>query len=130
VVYVADQETKDVYDLYSVPIAGGPAVKLTGARPAGSYSYLNFLIDPASDWVLYGTPQETANMMELYRVPIGGGPACKVNDALQALGQVGGALISPDGTQVIYAADQETDGMLELYVTVLEYRGYLPLVLR
>jgi hypothetical protein len=125
---MANQETPTVYDLYSVPIAGGLAAKLTGPRPASSYSYMFYLISPDGDWVLYDTPQETANTMELYRVPIGGGPACKVNGALQVLGQVGGALISPDGTQVIYVADQETDEVWELYVTVLEYRVYLPFI--
>ena len=72
-VYWADQETDNVYELYSVPL-GGPAaagVKLNGAMVTGGYVH-NFLISPDSSRVVYLADQQTDNVYELYSVPLGG----------------------------------------------------------
>ena len=87
VVYHSDQETDDVYELYSVPIAGGPAVKLNDLLVAGGYVY-SYQISTGSSRVVYLADQESDNVYELYSVPIAGGPAVKLNGLLVAGGDV------------------------------------------
>jgi Tol biopolymer transport system component len=119
VVYLAEQDTPYVNELYSVLI-GGPAasgIKLNGPLPAGGDVYYNFLISPDSSRVVYLAEQDTDNVPELYSVPIVGPAASgiKLNPALVAGGVVSTFQISPDSNRVVYQADQETNDVYELY---------------
>jgi len=126
VVYVADQETDDVFELYSVPIAGGVSVKLNptlagGAGDIGRGAAPPFAISPDSARVVYVADQETDDVFELYSVPIAGGVSIKLNPTL-AGGQgdirtelAGGFAIAPNSTRVVYAADQHSPQVNELY---------------
>lgn len=129
VVYVAEQETNEVWELFSVPISGGTAVKLNGPMVAGgditprtSYSTYWFDISPDSQRVVYTADQEVDNDIELYSVPIGGGTAIKLNSPLatstisgDVIGDVHAYQISVDGTQLIYFAYLEGDNGIELH---------------
>ncbi len=67
-VYLADQDTDNVFELYSVPI-GGPAtagIKLNGTLVAGGDVSPGFQISPDSGRVLYIADQDTDNVFELY----------------------------------------------------------------
>jgi hypothetical protein len=113
VVYRADQQLDNVFELYSVPIAGpaSSGVKLNGALVAGG-DVGAFRISPNGGRVVYGAYQQTADVFELYSVPIAG-PASsgvKLNGPLVAGGDVESFAISPDSTRAVYAADQEFDG--------------------
>jgi Tol biopolymer transport system component len=118
VVYVADQQKDNVFELYAVPI-GGPAtagIKLNGALATGGGVGV-FKISPDNDWVVYQADQDTAALLELYSVPLGG-PATagiKLNGALVATGGVGDFQISPDSGRVVYRAIQQTATVPELY---------------
>jgi Tol biopolymer transport system component len=132
VVYQADQQTDNVFELYSVPL-GGPAaagIKLNGALVAlGDVD--NFAISPDSSRVVYTADQQTDTVFELYSVPLGGPAAAgiKFNGALVAGGNVVNFQISPDSGRVVYRADQQTDEVFELFMTT-DYLLHLPLILR
>ena len=118
VVYLADQDTDEVVELYSVPSGGGAAVKLNGPLPTGGgVSSAGLTFSPDSSRVLYRADQDTDGVDELYSVPSGGGAAVKLNGALVANGDVYsyGFQFSPDSSRVLYLADQDTDGVYEIY---------------
>ena len=116
VVYRADQDTDNVFELYSVPIGGGATSKLNGPLPPGGDVESDFLISPNGATVVYRADQDTDEVFELYWAPISGGATSKLNDALPPEGNVHpDFLISPDGATVVYLADQDTDDVLELY---------------
>ncbi len=118
VVYLADQDTDQVFELYSVPL-GGPAaagVKINRALVARGDVY-TFEISPDSSRVVYLASQETATVGELYSVPLGGPAAAgiKLNRALVTGGDVYTFEISQDSSRVVYLASQETATVGELY---------------
>ena len=66
VVYWADQDTNDVFELYSRPADGsGAAVKLNGPLVAGG-DVADFRIAPDSSRVVYRADQSTDEVFELY----------------------------------------------------------------
>ncbi len=79
VVYLADQDTDNVSELYSVPLTGGLPTKLNGALvTGGDVQCCNFSISADSARVAYLADQDTDNVTELYSVPITGGAHHKV----------------------------------------------------
>ena len=111
VAYVNGQE------LFSVPTAGGDAVKLSGTMVAGG-NVASFAINPIGTHVAYVADQDVNDVFEVYVAPIGGNlPAVKISGAMVAGGSVEAARlqISPDSSRVLYMADQDVDGMVELY---------------
>ncbi len=70
-VYLADQDTDGVPELYSVLLGGGPPVRLNPIFPFGR-AVASFQISPDSRRVVYLADQDTDNVVELYSVPIGG----------------------------------------------------------
>lgn len=112
VVYIADQDTPDVYELYSVRFAGGKSVKLNDQLVAGgdvdasSHSFQDmFLISPDSKYVIYRADQKIDEQYELWSVPINGGVVQRLNPKLDADTDVLGPStyrISLDGQQVVY----------------------------
>src|SRR5690606_3168558 len=100
VVYRADAETDDAYELYSAATTGlAEPQRLSGLLAAGT-AVGRYDITPDSARVVYIAPQETAGVYELYVVDIGGGQATRLNDALPAGGDVVDFVISPDGQRV------------------------------
>ncbi|MGH9868011.1 MAG: FG-GAP-like repeat-containing protein [Candidatus Polarisedimenticolia bacterium] len=116
VVYLADQDTDEVYELYSVPIAGGPVTRLNGTLVAGGQvlggtdTLTGPSISPDGLRVLYRADQETNNRYELYSVPIGGGTPARLSNASNTQW----AVISPDGKTAIYAADISGTGSFRM----------------
>lgn len=116
VVYVADQDTDNVPELYSVPVSGGTSVKLNGSLASGD-GIEHFVLpsDPVASHLLYLADQETPLVEEVFSVPIAGGTPVKLNGPLVFNGGVSVMQISGDGTQAFYRADQMTDNVFELY---------------
>ena len=85
VVYRADQQTNEVFELWSVPIAGGASVKLNGALVTGG-NINAFQIDPLSNRVVYTAKQDSADKYELYSVPVAGGAFIKLNPPIVLTG--------------------------------------------
>ena len=115
VVYVADQETDEAFELWRVPIDGSsPPLRLSGLLPSGT-KIDEFAISPDSSRVVYLAEQDTLGILELYSVPLTGGAATKLNGPLVSGGNVSSFQISPDSSRVVYQADQQTENVRELY---------------
>jgi hypothetical protein len=92
VVYVADETTNDVIEIYRVPFSTpGVSTKLNGPLVAGGGVQLfdTFSITPDSSSVLYIADQTTNGAFELYRVPFATpGVSTKLNGPLTSGGDV------------------------------------------
>lgn len=130
VLYVADQDVDEAYELYSAPVDGSaPPVKLndplSDARDVVAESTR---LTPDGRLVLWAADQEVDGRLELYLAPIDGSqPAVKLNPPLVAGGSLGttyagtaNALrLGPRGLRAYYLADQEVDGRFELFAVSL-----------
>ena len=123
VLYHADQDTNQVFELYTVKSDGSEdPIKVSGDLVAGGdVSLTGFQFSPDSSRVIYVADQDTDFVNELYIVPSDGGKAVKVNGELVAGGDVSSQNLqfSPDGSRLLYRADQDTDGIEELFVRIL-----------
>ncbi|TWU28154.1 hypothetical protein [Bythopirellula polymerisocia] len=120
VLYLADQTTNDVNELYIVPSAGGMATKLSGTLVAGGNVVSEGLeFSPDSSRVIYMADQSTDNVNEIFIVPSAGGTAVKLNGPLGAGGNVLSHQLSPDGSLVLYLADQNVDNVNEIFVRIV-----------
>ena len=110
IVYRADQDIDDVFELY----LAGSSIKLNPPLSRGK-SVIDFQITPDKTAVVYRAYQDT-NVVELYRVEFAKpGVSTKLNGPLPVGGDVWSAVITPDSSSVVYLADQTTEGVLELY---------------
>jgi hypothetical protein len=126
VVYIADQDVDNVYELYSVPIDGSAVpTKLNDALVSGGAVSSDIKISADSNWVVYRADQDTNNVYELYSVPIDGSAvATKLNGLLVSGGIVElNSQISADSNWVVYQADQDTNGVIELYSRPIDGSG-------
>lgn len=114
VVYTADQEVNNRVELYSVPIAGGNALKLNGPIPSGGTLVSASATIGANGLVVFRGAQAT-NKIELHAVPITGGTPLRLNASLIAAGAVTDYRLSPDGTRVAYVADASVDERFEVF---------------
>ncbi|MCA9051076.1 MAG: hypothetical protein KDA89_20210, partial [Planctomycetaceae bacterium] len=134
VVYIADQDSNDVLELYSVSISGGPVTKISGPMVSGgdvgspSLGSLNphFLITADSSRVVYLADQDVNGRVELYSVAMDGSDMRRISGDLQVNGDVSQFRLSPDGRFAVYLADAETDSRSELYSVRVD--GTLPVV--
>jgi len=121
VVYLADNDVDDVFELYSVPIEGGASVKLNGPLVAGgAIDHYSFRISPDGGTVVYVADQETVTVREIYAVPIAGGPAVKLNGPMVTAGDVQAFRFIPNEGAVVFMADAEINGIYELYRATLD----------
>src|SRR5262249_54233631 len=139
VVYVADQLTDGVPELFCAPIDGStPAARVSGPMVAGGGVRVDsscrppFAITPDGTQVVYVADQDTDDVFELYRAPLpGGGASGKINGGLVAGGDVGGGTTAPvsgrtafqlsaASTQVVFLADAAADEVNELYSAPLD----------
>jgi len=119
VVYIADRDEDDVFELYSVSIQGGANTKLNGTLVDGGDVDFNrfrvFRISSDSQRVVYIADQETDGTPEIYSVPINGGTVTKLNGTLAGNDGVRSFQVSPDGQTVVYIADELDNFDDELY---------------
>ncbi|MDP6207135.1 MAG: hypothetical protein QGG01_02435, partial [Roseibacillus sp.] len=88
VVYIADQDTNGVGELYSVPLGNGDVTKLSDSLVEAGDVW-HFEISSDSSTVVYVANQDTANVFELYSVPIHGGVPTKIHAPLHLFGDQG-----------------------------------------
>lgn len=117
VVFLGDLTLDEVYELHSVPIAGGTAPRvLNGALVAGGDVAPGFRISPNGARVVYRADQDIDDVPELYSVALEGGPAVKLSDALPA-----GRSVADDfalgwlGQRVVYRSDRDGERVFELF---------------
>lgn len=118
VIFRADKDHDEIFELYSVPILGGTPIKLNEPFPINSYSEVeSFQISSDSKYVVYSADHPNNNVTQIYSVPIHGGTSVNLNGDLVEWGMVHSFKISPDGKSVIFMADKETLYKRELYST-------------
>jgi Tol biopolymer transport system component len=118
VLYRADQNADDVFEIFSVSSGGGTPVRLNGPLAEGgdvSLDGLRFSSDGSR--VLYHADQERDGVFELFSVPSIGGVPVKLNGPMAEGGDVeGDAIFSPDGSRVLYRANQDRSDVVGLYL--------------
>jgi Tol biopolymer transport system component len=125
VAYIADQNTANVFELFSSIPDGSDNVQISGALVSGGY-VLDFEWEPASALIAYVADQDAVDVQELYVSPADSDtPNFLVSGAVMA--GTGIKLISegmyafawaPDSSGVGYIADQNTDGIFELFASL------------
>lgn len=115
VVYIADSNAREKFELFSVAVTGGSPVRLSSILPAGGDVYA-FQISPDGRRVVYWGDQTIGNVNELFSVPVGGGTPVRLNDNLPGRGGVDGVFkVSTNGARVVYMADQNVEERNELF---------------
>jgi dipeptidyl aminopeptidase/acylaminoacyl peptidase len=115
IVFVADIEIDERYELYSVPLTGTMPLKLNPLLVYGGQVY-DVAITPDSQYAIYRAKQEAGeSRADLYRVPLTGGQADKLNVGPMAGRNVGGFAIDPDNIWVVYEANRQSDEVKELF---------------
>lgn len=114
--YRADQDTDEVYELYAVPATGGGATKVNDPLVTGGDVDFDFAWSPDGSRVAYVADQDTDDVWELYVVSAAGGSAIEVSSAPESLGHVDRIAWSPDGSRIAYDARQDSNYNYELYV--------------
>lgn len=123
VVYRADQDTDDLFELYSTLIDGSvAAVKVSGPLIADGDVRVGFVITPDSTRVLYRADQETDEIIELYSGPIdGSGSPVKLNATSGVGGGVGlGLSVTPDSARVLFRGNLESEFVFDLYSALVD----------
>ncbi|HEX6883207.1 MAG TPA: hypothetical protein VF530_07480 [Planctomycetota bacterium] len=127
VVYASAQETASRVELFSAPLAGGGAVKLSGALVAGGNVVADFdrpEISPDSSRVVYRADALVDGSFELFSAPLAGGAPPVELSALSGVERsVVSFTLSPDSAWVVYVADQDADDVHALYRTPLAGGG-------
>lgn len=125
-VYIADQDTDTVNELYAVDLRGAaPAAPVKLNPPlvnAGDVATISW--SPDSSRLMYLADADTDVSLEVYMVGVGGftpTTAIKVNAPIPASSVVvnnvtNGFIWSPDASWVAYRADQNVEGAFELFV--------------
>ncbi len=109
VVYLGDQATNGLFELYSVPVAGPSTEfdKLNKPLAAGGpgVSAAQFRIAPDSSRVVYMATQDAAARYDLYSVPLAGPAAAggRLNEALPLGAGFAHFQISADSQSVLFA---------------------------
>src|SRR5262245_14229004 len=112
VVYLADQEQDDVFELFSVRPGNRPR-RLNPPLPEGS-DVENFQLSPDGTRVVYRTRLEAA--LELFTVSVKGGASVRLNGPLVEGGGVASTfLIDPTSRYVVFFADAIEDGRYDLF---------------
>lgn len=106
-------------ELYSVPLASGPQVKISGAIAAGGLGVRGrpkFRVSSDSQNVVFVGDMVTFDLRELYSVPVTGGARVKLNPTVSHRIEIVGFTITPDGSKVVYIANNNTVDVFELFV--------------
>ncbi|HMQ31966.1 MAG TPA: hypothetical protein PKD53_14650 [Chloroflexaceae bacterium] len=100
-VYMADQTTDGVYELFSVPLAGGTPTRLS----ASGQTVVGFKVSPVGGQVVYAALQAGQANASLFSVPIGGGD---VTPIVASLSTASAAIaFTADGDRVLFRATGE-----------------------
>ena len=118
VVFIADSETDDVFELFSVLDDGvAVPVKISGALVENG-DVKSFQISPDRTLVAYLADQDTDRTVELYVVPIDGSePAIRVSPpATSSVTSIKSVKWSHDSSALVFLGDIGTRGADELYM--------------
>lgn len=108
VVYIADADSDNDYELYVVPIAGGISTKLNGNIVVGG-AVESFKISADSTKVVFAADQDTVNQLDLYSVDITGSNLVKLSSLTSSSANVIAYDITSDSTTVVYSTTDAGD---------------------
>ena len=116
VVYASDQESRELFHLYSVPIDGGEILKLTDRPVLVPSDYQQpFEISDGGGYALYRSLSET-RQVNLHRVALAGGPPAMVNLPLAEGQVVEDFEASGDGSSIAFVIKDFESSESLLYV--------------
>jgi len=117
-IYLADQDSNDVFELYTSTPDGTDNDKVSVIPVAGGDVW-EFGWAPNSTRIAYIADQDTDDVLELYTSPPDSsiGNAKVSFDPLVSGGSVATFEWSPDSTRIAYRADQDTDDVIEIYTS-------------
>jgi CSLREA domain-containing protein len=122
VVYRADQDTDEQFELYSSIIDATGSTKLNSPLVGPFNDVDSFRISADSGRVVYLADQD------LFSAVIHATGSIKLNDPLDSNGDVQPDFqISQDSSRVVYRADQDTNGIFELYSAAIDATGSIKL---
>lgn len=116
VLYLADQDVDETFEIFTVPVTGGPSVRVNGALVAGGDVREDSLqFNAEGDQVLYIADQIANEVYELFVAPSTGGDSLRLNSQLVSSGDVTSAEFSGDSERVVYIADRYINDVFELF---------------
>jgi Tol biopolymer transport system component len=117
IIYVADQTTAGVDELYMVqPSSPGTSVKVNAPLIAGGEVF-DYALSPDGQYVTYVADQDIDHRYELYRVDLTNpGVATKLNPPLPVNRDVMDFIQSSDGSRIVYRSDSAAEGFFDLYI--------------
>ncbi|NJM06055.1 hypothetical protein HC891_07420, partial [Candidatus Gracilibacteria bacterium] len=119
VLYVADQDSFNVFELYSVGLSGGTPVQLNDEFNING-NIEEFAISPNSQRVVYDADPTTAGVFNLFAASTTvSGQQVQLTDTQATGGDVEDYELTPDGSRAVYLADEDTSGIVELYSVTL-----------
>lgn len=134
VVYRADEQTDDKFELHSNGLQGGSRVTLS---PAAIDDVLDYQLSADGSAVVFRATSAATGAINLYRAPIAGGAARRLDASSVAGGNVAAVSavlpsygLTPSLRQVAYLADHDEDEKVELYAFDSFIRTYAPLAQR
>lgn len=132
VLYIADQITNEVYELFVAPSTGGDSLRLNSQLVnSGDVTAAEFSLD--GERVVYLADTRVNDIFELFSVSTSGGESVRLSEALASTRDVSDFEITPDGQYVVFLADQEVDERFELYLapitggSIQKLNGELPI---
>lgn len=115
VVFVADKDTANVFELYSTPIGIAAPVKLSGALAVGGSVADDFQISPDSSRVVFRAETSAVNDFELYSTPISASARIALSGPF-AVRRILEFQITPDSTRAVFRVDPiSSPGFFYLY---------------
>lgn len=105
VLYIARQPGDRSPELYSAPIAGGPAVRLSGPHPFDG-GWLLFQAAPRTGRVVFAADLDLPGEVRLYSAPTSGEGATLLSDGLPPGVRVSFFTVSDDGTLAVFGVAQ------------------------
>ncbi|MEE8599498.1 MAG: cell wall-binding repeat-containing protein [Euzebya tangerina] len=115
VIYRADQVTDEVDELFSIPIEGGPSVRLNSDPVAGGDVSLVRLA-PDGESVVYRGDLLTNGVTEIFSAPVSATDGqVRLNDPLPPDVSLSTFFVSPDSTHVVFDGELTTPGVEDLY---------------
>ncbi len=124
VVYRADQNVDEQFELFAVPADGSASAHPLVPPMVAAGDVVDFQIDAASERVVYRANALDATKVELFSVPITGPPsaAARLNADLPAnpSGVDSYRLLDDAARSVAYVADQQAAGRMELWAAPID----------
>jgi Tol biopolymer transport system component len=120
VVYAAEQDTNDSWELYGTPIEGGPVTRLGGplAPDSGSAPQLDslFRISPDGAHVVFAADMDLDGDRDLHVVPIAGGVSTQLTHTVPPESVAAFWMeVAPDSRHVVFPVTQPGSRTADLY---------------